>query len=156
MQSACRFTGMWRILHTHSFRSFVPLQITQCRQTADICRTKSQNLNVSRLVLRLTLPNPLNPGVKSRMKMYLEQRQQATLRLHLTDQQIYCLLTCEFIRGLTVSIKFKTWDDISTSKREPLWCHLCRSGPRLNIKTVLSTYGNFHVKDKTAVRTSYL
>ena len=31
-----------------------------------------------------------------------------------------------------------------------------RSGPRLNIKTVLSTYGDFHVKDKTAVRTSYL
>ena len=27
------------------------------------------------------------------------------------------------------------------------------SGPRLNIKTVLSTYGDFHVKDKTAVRT---
>ena len=31
-----------------------------------------------------------------------------------------------------------------------------RSGPRLNIKTVLSMYGDFHVKDKTAVRTSYL
>ena len=29
-------------------------------------------------------------------------------------------------------------------------------GPRINIKTVLSTYGDFHVKDKTAVRTSYL
>ena len=29
-------------------------------------------------------------------------------------------------------------------------------GPRLNIKTVLSTYDDFHVKDKTAVRTSYL
>ena len=29
-------------------------------------------------------------------------------------------------------------------------------GPRLNIKTVLSAYGVFHVKDKTAVRTSYL
>ena len=29
-------------------------------------------------------------------------------------------------------------------------------GPRLNIKTVLSAYGDFHVKDKTAVRTSYL
>ena len=28
--------------------------------------------------------------------------------------------------------------------------------PRLNIKTVLSTYGDFHVKDKTAARTSYL
>ena len=33
---------------------------------------------------------------------------------------------------------------------------LIPAGPRLNIKTVLSTYGNFHVKDKTAVRTSYL
>ena len=30
------------------------------------------------------------------------------------------------------------------------------AGPRLNIKTILSTYGDFHVKDKTAVRTSYL
>ena len=29
-------------------------------------------------------------------------------------------------------------------------------GPRLNIKTILSTYGDFHVKDKTAIRTSYL
>ena len=28
-----------------------------------------------------------------------------------------------------------------------------KAGPRLNIKTVLSTYGDFHVKDKTAVRT---
>ena len=33
---------------------------------------------------------------------------------------------------------------------------LWEPGPRLNIKTVLSTYGDFHVKDKTAVRTSYL
>ena len=31
---------------------------------------------------------------------------------------------------------------------------LWETGPRLNIKTVLSTYGNFHVKDKTAVRES--
>ena len=37
---------------------------------------------------------------------------------------------------------------------DTIWQH--RSGPRLNIKTVLSTYGDFHVKDKTAVRTSYL
>ena len=42
------------------------------------------------------------------------------------------------------------------------WCHKLLKpqvedpGPRLNIKTVLSTYGDFHVKDKTAVRTSYL
>ena len=31
-----------------------------------------------------------------------------------------------------------------------------KTGPRLNIKTVLFMYGDFHVKDKTAVRTSYL
>ena len=30
------------------------------------------------------------------------------------------------------------------------------AGPRLNIKTVLSRYGYSYVKDKTAVRTSYL
>ena len=30
------------------------------------------------------------------------------------------------------------------------------TGPRLNIKTILSMYGDFHVKDKTVVRTSYL
>ena len=32
-------------------------------------RTKSPNLNVSRLVLRLPLSSPLKPGVESRMKM---------------------------------------------------------------------------------------
>ena len=31
-----------------------------------------------------------------------------------------------------------------------------RPGPRLNIKTVFPRYGDSHVKDKTAVRTSYL
>ena len=28
-----------------------------------------KNLNVSRLILKLSLPNPVKPGVKSRMKM---------------------------------------------------------------------------------------
>ena len=39
------------------------------RQTSNIRRIKSQNLNISRLVLPLSLSNPLKPGVKSRMKM---------------------------------------------------------------------------------------
>ena len=39
------------------------------RQTSNISCTKSLNLNVSCLVLQLSLPNPLKPGVKSRMKM---------------------------------------------------------------------------------------
>ena len=39
------------------------------RKVSNIRRTKSQNLNDSRLVLQLSLPNRLKPGVKSRMKM---------------------------------------------------------------------------------------
>ena len=38
-------------------------------EISDIRRTKFQNLNISRLVLQLSLPNPLGPGVKSRMKI---------------------------------------------------------------------------------------
>ena len=39
------------------------------RKISNTRRTKSQNLNVSRLVLQLSLLNPMKPGVKSRMKM---------------------------------------------------------------------------------------
>ena len=39
------------------------------RQFSFIRRTQSQNINVSRLVLLLSLPNPLKPGVRMRMKM---------------------------------------------------------------------------------------
>ena len=42
---------------------------TWYRKTSNISRTKSQNSNVSNLVLQLSLLNPLKPGVKSRMKM---------------------------------------------------------------------------------------
>ena len=64
------------------------------RQFSNIRCTQSQNINVSRLVLQLSLPNPLKPGVKVRMKMWLEQHRQAMLQLHLSDQQFYCLLRC--------------------------------------------------------------
>ena len=40
-----------------------------CRQTSKISGIKSQNVDVSRFVLQLSLPNPLKPGVKSRMKL---------------------------------------------------------------------------------------
>ena len=39
--------------------------------------------------------NSLKPGVKSRMKMQLEQRRQGMLQLHLNNQQVYCLLSCD-------------------------------------------------------------
>ena len=35
------------------------------RQTSTISHTKSLNINVSRLVLQLSLPNPLEPGVEN-------------------------------------------------------------------------------------------
>ena len=69
-----------------------------------------------------------------------------------TSPKIYpqfgCALSCcGWIISLCGSIIFITsWDKTPASP----------PGPRLNIKTVLSTYGDFHVKDKTAVRTSYL
>ena len=70
---------------------------------AMVGHTKSQNLNVSRLVLQLSLRNLLKPGVQSRMKMYLEQRLQAMLQLYLSDQQFYYILRCvSCIRDLMV------------------------------------------------------
>ena len=39
------------------------------RKISNIRRTKSPSLNVSCLVLQLSLPNPMKPSVKSRMKM---------------------------------------------------------------------------------------
>ena len=48
----------------------------------------SLNLSVSRFVLQFSLPNPLKPGIKSRM-MWLEQHLQAVLQLYLSDQLFY-------------------------------------------------------------------
>ena len=51
--------------------------------------TKSQHLNVSRLILQLSLRNPPKPNVKLRMKMQLKQCRKALLQLRLSDQQFY-------------------------------------------------------------------
>ena len=65
-------------------------------------------------------------------------------------QSLVCIY-CIFVTGLHY---------LSVCMQYSLWClrqhDTETSGPRLNIKTVLCTYGDFHVKDKTAVRTSYL
>ena len=39
------------------------------RKISNIRRTESPNLDVSRLVVELSSPNPMKPGIKSRMKM---------------------------------------------------------------------------------------
>ena len=58
-------------LHNDDVDQFRKIQAsTQAySRISNITRTKSQNLNVSRLVLQLSLCNLLKPGVKSRMKM---------------------------------------------------------------------------------------
>ena len=52
------------------------------RQTSSTSRTKSKYLNVFRLVLQLSLPKPMKPGFKSRMKLLSGQCVQAMLQLH--------------------------------------------------------------------------
>ena len=48
---------------------FLAFWLVKYRQVSNIRRTKSQHFKDSRTVLRLSLPNPLKPDVKSRMKM---------------------------------------------------------------------------------------
>ena len=59
------------------------------RQTSNISRTKTQNLNVFRLVLQLSLPNALK---------------QAMLQLHMIDQQSYRLPWCVLVSIKCLSI----------------------------------------------------
>ena len=70
---------------------------------------------------------------------------------------------CRWIRCLSCNNSFWMFWCFACSRKQTrvvtmptLLLSFWQPGPRLNIKTVLSTYGDFHVKDKTAVRTSYL
>ena len=57
---------------TVEIRAWVSNHIQQkmmYRKISNIRRTESPNLDVSRLVVELSSPNPMKPGVKSRMKM---------------------------------------------------------------------------------------
>ena len=47
------------------------------------------------------MPNPLNPDVKTRMKMQLEQCRQALFQLQMSDQQ-FAHWGATYIRGLKV------------------------------------------------------
>ena len=52
-----------------ALKAVMPTTFNTYRKTFSISRTKSQNLNVSNLILQLYLLSPLTPCVKSRMKM---------------------------------------------------------------------------------------
>ena len=51
------------------YKSRLPGSYINCRQMSNIRSNTSQNLNVPRLAFQLPLPNPLKPGVQSKMKM---------------------------------------------------------------------------------------
>ena len=53
----------------YSWRSTDSTVFSVYRKVSNIRRTQNQNLNNYRLSMQLPLPNPLKPGVKSRMKM---------------------------------------------------------------------------------------
>ena len=57
------------------------MAVRNYHKISNISYTKSQNLNDSSLLLQLSFPNPLKPGVETRMKMWLEQRRQEMLQL---------------------------------------------------------------------------
>ena len=71
--SGAHDTVSWldHIVSTFSMREIIPEMdvLHNYRQISNIRRTQSPNLNVPRLVSQLSLPNPLKPVVKSRMKM---------------------------------------------------------------------------------------
>ena len=56
--------------------------------------------------MQLLLPSPLKPGVKSRMKMQLEQRRQAMLPLYLGVQQSIAYYGVTYIQGFVVIIMY--------------------------------------------------
>ena len=74
--------NIWTRTYT-SVMSFLKPKEHYYRHTFSINSTKLKKINVSRLVLQLSLPNPMKPGVKSEMKMKLEQRRQATLHSYI-------------------------------------------------------------------------
>ena len=61
-------TMLGALSYLECFSWLITQYLNYC-QTSNISGTKSQNLDVSRLILQLTLPNPLKPSFESRMKM---------------------------------------------------------------------------------------
>ena len=64
------YTQLRKVRNVYHFSSL----LKKYRHTSNIGRTESLNLNVSRLVLQLSLTSPLKPDVKSRMKIYTSNR----------------------------------------------------------------------------------
>ena len=70
---ARNFSTGWTSFKELSEFAFFVIRANMCKiaynETSSKRRTESKHLNVSRLVLQLSLSNPLKPGVKKRMEM---------------------------------------------------------------------------------------
>ena len=55
--------------HHNGLHGYVWMDVYMYRQVSNMRRTKSRHFKDSHTVLWLSLPNPLKPDVKSRMKM---------------------------------------------------------------------------------------
>ena len=72
-------------------------------------------------------------------------------------KQCVCIgVAFAYLEKISISMTFLRILHNGRFKFELIYFCCLHPGPCLNIKTVLSTYGDFHVKDKMAVRTSYL
>ena len=122
----------------HITGPFVTIQLVKgkYRKISNTRRTKSQNLNDSRLFLRLSLPNPLNPCVKSRMKMYLEQ-----LNYIWVINNFVAYWGATYIRDLTVMRKMSPWHDNTWQLyRGSRWCTSHCICPYSNFSSTCESY----------------
>ena len=72
LSMACNMKIPWIWYDTAGYSNITAsftLSLSYYRQTSNISDAKCPNLNVSRLVLQLSLPNPLKPGVNLKMKI---------------------------------------------------------------------------------------
>ena len=111
-------------------------------------------------------PVKLNISLPQLPMKYFTEQEAAKLIRCLVEVETGCFLKTYHRTNMKYIVKHT----IPYSDMNGLYMYICcmtpfpafvprksqQPGPRLNIKTVLSTYGDFHVKDKTAVRTSYL
>ena len=145
-----------------------------------ICTNTTNNNQTPHVLLAWCTPRRAFDIVYGRIKKLLSHSVVACIyyfwrissALKQTRAEIMCFIdTNDIYRGTIFFVISKTieleeaiiTDDVfihvtGSFHRGACRCTLTRwyPGPRLNIKTVLSTYGDSHVKDKTAVRTSYL
>ena len=136
-------------------------------KTYNIRCSQSQNLNVSHLLLQFSLPNPLKPDIKSRMKMYLEQHPQVMLHLHLSYQQLYCLLRRNLYNRFDCKLNIQSYHDANfVVTSSTAGCHMMTTCNAINDDKVgimvtdfiagASKAGSFSAHLGPVLQTSYI